>query len=124
MQPSHCRPERRVDCRYYFEQPLVFYFEQHRANHLGAGHTVELGGGGVLFQSDCPPPDGASVEVQIVWPFLMQGICSVALIIQGMVVRTDARGTAVRMRQYMFQTVDSLASECAINSGVACNLIG
>jgi hypothetical protein len=118
------RLERRVDCRYRFRQPVLFSFEQHRAARLGAGQTIELGGGGVLFQSDCPPPDGADIEVQMVWPLLMQGVCSVVLVIQGMVVRTDARGTAVRIRQYLFQTADSRASGCAIDSGVACNLIG
>ena len=77
-----------------------------------------------MFQCDCPPPDGANIELQIMWPFLVQGVCSVMLVIEGMVVRTDARGTAVRMRQWLFQTTESRAADCAIDSGAACNLIG
>ena len=123
-QPSLRRLERRLDHRYCFDQPLLFSFGQYRAARLGAGHTIELGAGGLMFQCDCPPPDGANIELQIMWPFLVQGVCSVMLVIEGMVVRTDARGTAVRMRQWLFQTTESRAADCAIDSGAACNLIG
>ena len=116
--------ERRMECRYGFEQPLIFSFNRHRNALLGAGQTIELGGGGLLFQSDWPPPDGVAIEVRMAWPFLVQGVCSVVLLIQGTVVRTDARGTAVRMQRYSFQTAETGESDWASNSGAACNLIG
>jgi len=118
------RLERRLDCRYRFEQPLRYSFEQYGYARLGAGQTVELGGGGVLFQADCPPPDGASVELRMMWPILMQDVCSVILVMHGTVIRTDARGTSVRMRQYLFQIDESVMSDAAMNSGALWNLIG
>lgn len=124
LQPFPPRLERRLDCRYGFERPLLFSFKMECNSSLGAGQTIELGGGGLLFQSDCPPPDGVAIEVQMAWPFLVQGVRSVVLLIQGTVVRTDARGTAVRMQRYLFQPGDSHAFELASRSGAACNLIG
>jgi hypothetical protein len=118
------RLERRLDCRYRFEQPLRYSFEQHGGARLGAGYTVELGGGGVLFRTDCPPPDEASIELSMMWPLLVQGVCSVVLVMYGTVVRTDARGTSVRMHRYRFQTAEPCASDFPMNSGVVCNLIG
>lgn len=124
LPPSRRSLERRVECRYRFERPLLFSFGQYRPARLEAGHTIELGAGGLLFQSDCVPPAGTAIEIQIVWPFLVQGICAVVLVIRGTVVRADARGAAVRMDYYLFQTAESLASEYPIDSGAACNLFG
>ena len=124
LKPSMRHLERRLDCRYGFDQPLLFSLRQHCTASLGAGHTIELGAGGLLFQSDCPPLDGALIQVEIIWPFLVQGVCSVVLVVDGRVVRTDARGTAVQMGQYLFQTADSRSFDCAIGSGWTCNLIG
>lgn len=124
LQPSMRRLERRVDFRYRFDQPLRSSFVQRGSACLGAGHTVELGAGGVLFLAECPPPDGSKVELQLTWPFLVQDVCAVVLVIQGTVVRNDPRGTAVRMQHFSFQTAESRAWEAAIHSGAACNLIG
>ena len=115
---------RRLEQRYRFEQPLRYVFEQRGAAQLRAGTTTEVGAGGVLFQTDCPPPDGVRVELRMTWPILVQGVCSVVLVINGTVVRTDGRGTSVRIDQYLFETMESCALESASNSAVGCNLIG
>jgi hypothetical protein len=124
LEPSMRGLERRLDCRYRFAQPLQYTFERQGAARLGSGQTVELGASGVLFHADSPPPEGARVELQMMWPFLVQGVCSVVLVIQGTVVRSDARGTALRLHHYLFQTAESRAYDCAIGSGAVCNLIG
>ncbi len=118
------RWERRLDCRYDFERPLRYSYNLNGDASQGFGHTVEAGGGGVLFHAHCPPPDGVTLELEIAWPFLVQGVCSVVLVIQGTVVRTDVRGTAFSIQQFRFQTSESRAYDSSIDSGAICSLIG
>ncbi len=118
------RLERRIDSRYRFEQPVRFACNGHCDISHGAGQIVDMGSGGVLFRSECPPPNGASLELYMKWPLLAQGVCPVILVMHGTVVRTDARGTSVRMDRYVFQTAESCAFESAMSAGDVCNLIG
>lgn len=118
------RLERRSDHRYCFGQPLWFSYLQDGGAWLGAGHSIELGAAGLLFQSDYPPPDGTRVELYLSWPLLVQDICATVLTIYGTVVRTDWRGTAVRMDRYFFQTAQSSASGALIDSGAVVSLMG
>ena len=116
--------ERRADHRYRFGQPLWFSYSHDGWARLGAGQSIELGSAGLLFQSDYPPPDGSKVELHISWPLLVQDICAAMLVIDGTVVRTDWRGTAVRMDRYLFQTIQAAASGSLIDSGAVVSVIG
>jgi len=124
MSEQFNRLGRRSDYRYRFGQPLWFSYAQDDGACLGAGQSIELGSAGLLFQSDYPPPDGIAVELHIAWPLLVQDICAAILIVHGTVVRTNWRGTAVRMDRYLFQTTQSAVSGCAIESGAIVSLMG
>ncbi len=128
LPPVMAHLERRGDERYRFGQPLQFSVHGPGSAclgaRLGAGHTIELGAGGLLVHTEHPPSDGEQVEIQITWPLPAQGVCPVVLVIQAIVVRTDARGTALRMRSYEFQMAGTRSLDASISSGVTCNLIG
>jgi len=117
------RLERRAERRYRFEQPLRYSIDGPDSAQAGVGRSVELGAAGLLFQADCPPPLGALLELQMTWPLRVQDACAVVLVIQGTVVRSDRRGTAVHMHDYQFQTAES-RYDSAINTGAWCNLTG
>lgn len=128
LPPVMAHLERRGDERYRFDQPLQFTVDApvsgYRGARLGAGHSIELGAGGLLVHTEQPPDDGEQVEIQIAWPLPAQGVCPVVLVIQAIVVRTDARGTALRMRSYEFQMAGTRSLDPSISSGATCNLIG
>ena len=60
---------------------------------LGRGRTIDIGAGGIRFLTDTLPPAGSSVELIISWPYLLQDVCQLELIAQGIIV-TAARGEA------------------------------
>jgi hypothetical protein len=96
--------DRRIDRRYVFSMSLRFSYTEHGVTKLGSGTTVDLSGGGVLFQADTPPPNGATAELRIDWPFLLQGTCPLELQIWGTIISTTERGTSLQFNRYEFRT--------------------
>ena len=72
--------------------------------HLGNGVTVELSRRSTLLISDEPPTSGAVIEVTIAWPFLLQNVCALDLIIKGRVLRISTRGMVIENQSYEFRT--------------------
>lgn len=71
----------------------------------GFGRTRNISRCGVLFETnDTLPPPSAEVEVLIQWPFLLDGVCPLRLVIRGHVVRTDGKTVAVRIKRHVFRT--------------------
>lgn len=70
----------------------------------GTGRSVDLSRGGVRFLTEDYAPDGAEAELHIHWPFLLQGVIPLELVMQGTILRTDSRGTVMRARNYAFRT--------------------
>jgi hypothetical protein len=96
--------DRRADRRYAFEMPLRFFYRSGSSQYEGRGHSKDLCGKGVRFASDDPPPRDTAVELRIEWPFLLQGVCPLELRVWGRTLRSDDRGTVVRMNRYEFCT--------------------
>lgn len=96
--------DRRSDRRYELSLQLRFHCSEWPATRIECGHTLELSRGGVRFLTESAPPDGSTVEVRIQWPFLLQGVCPLELRVGGAVLRTDSRGTVVRISKYEFRT--------------------
>jgi hypothetical protein len=71
---------------------------------FGSGHTVDLSRGAVRFVTDNPPPDGADVELRIAWPYLLQNVCPLELLVRGTTATTSERGTVLTMGDYEFRT--------------------
>jgi len=59
---------------------------------------------GVLFVADTPPPDGAEIELYLEWPFLLQGVCELEVVMKGKVLHTTARGTVAATKGHEFRT--------------------
>ena len=97
--------ERRNSRRYELELNLRFSYKL-RGGEVRHGHgvTVDVSRRGVLFLADQAPPNGAAVELRMEWPFLLQGVCGLEVIMKGRVLRTTERGTAVTTHGYEFRT--------------------
>jgi len=116
--------DRRSDRRYHFEMEMRFFYEDGGIPCEGSGRTEDLSSGGVLFLTDCPPPNGTEVELRIAWPFLLQNVCPVQLYVWGKVVRSGTDRAAVRMAKYEFRTCGSRSFDQPIGRAATCSIIG
>jgi hypothetical protein len=74
----------------------------------GAGQTVDMSSGGILFTAKEDLEPGRLIEVAVDWPARLDGGCLLQLVATGHVVRADRfedRLTiAVRIERYAFKT--------------------
>jgi len=105
--------DRRRDSRYQFEMELRFTYELSGITHFGTGCTQDLSRCAVRFTTENPPPDGALVELRIAWPFLLQNVCPLELVVRGSVA-TCERGTILTMKNYEFRTCGQRSFDQAI----------
>lgn len=96
--------DRRADRRYEFEMPLYFLSKSGWVRSEGSGRTKDLCRKGILFVPDHPPLPDTDLELRIDWPFLLQNICPLQLLVWGRVLRSDRSGTAISMKTYEFRT--------------------
>ncbi len=95
--------DRRYERRYESELSLEFSYRTGGVTQFGSGQTVDLSRSAVRFLADTPPPDGAEVELRIAWPYLLQNVCPLELVVRG-AATTGERGTILAMRSYEFRT--------------------
>jgi len=96
--------DRRSDRRYQYEMELRFSYRLGSTMRFGSGHTLDLSRGAVRFIADNPPPDNADVELRIAWPYLLQNVCPLELVVRGVTATTEDRGTVLTMSHYEFRT--------------------
>jgi len=96
--------DRRADYRYKLELNLQFSYQHGGHTFWGIGQTIELSRSGIRFATDSPPPRGEEVEVRIDWPFLLQNVSGLQLVMRGTILRSDSRGTVLGVRDYAFRT--------------------
>lgn len=98
--------DRRTERRYQHEMELRFSYKPRGdgAIEFGSGQTMDLSRGAVRFMTETPPPDGANVELRIAWPFLLQNVCPLELVVRGTTMTTKDRGTVLTMNHYEFRT--------------------
>ena len=92
---------RRYECR------LDLRFEhQDRAGAVCVGHgvTADLSSGALRFHPDQTLPTGAETEARVAWPFLLQNVCPLELVLKGTVAAVTGRGTILAIRSYEFRT--------------------
>lgn len=107
--------KRRVDQRVTRRYPISLEIEykvlrKGRVERLGLGRTLNVSSGGVLFQATDELPAGSSVELLMQWPFLLEGVCPLKLVIHGSVVRSDSKGVAIRNKHHEFRTAGARSS--------------
>jgi len=94
--------DRRASRRYAVDLQV-----QYRVSSLhegaGYGRCADMSSSGVSFVADEPPPEGAQVEMTIQWPFLLQNVCPLHLLISGRVVRSAGKRVAVETSRYEFR---------------------
>jgi hypothetical protein len=70
----------------------------------GAGHTIDMGSGGVAFFAEDELKPGATVELSISWPALLDRTCPMRLVVFGRVLRGAGRNTVCSVDRHEFRT--------------------
>jgi hypothetical protein len=97
--------DRRIGRRYELELGVRFHYTSaDRVLHVGRGVTAELSSYSVLLRTEEPPPAGVQLEMWIDWPFLLQGVCPLEVVVKGRVLQVSTRGTVVENESYEFRT--------------------
>ena len=74
-----------------------------RTEQVGVGRTVNISSRGVLFEADDAPDEG-SIEVAMNWPFLLDDVCYLKLIMRGHIVRRSDGLLAMKVAHHEFRT--------------------
>jgi hypothetical protein len=97
--------ERRGKKRFPMQRELRYKLLKDGATvESGAGHTVDLGRGGVGFAIERDLPAGGFIELSISWPVLLDDACPMRLIVFGRVVRCGGGTSACTIDKYEFRT--------------------
>jgi hypothetical protein len=97
--------ERRAAIRFAIESEVLYKILDHRAAvpESGAGKTLDISSGGVLFETVQRLRSGKRVELSVNWPAQLEGP-PLKFVAVGRVVRADETRAAMHIEQYEFRT--------------------
>jgi hypothetical protein len=112
---------RRSDQRVHRRYPIALEVEykllrKGRVERLGSGKTIDVSSGGACFESAEQLPLEGLVELVMKWPFLLEGVCPLCLVMRGRVVRSEGQRIAVQAKQHEFRTAGIRASRAVAAS--------
>lgn len=105
------------------EMDLRFSYRRDGATYVGTGLARELTNSEVRIESEQELPFSGDIQLQIKWPFLLQSVCPLELVIEGSIENCDGEQSLVLIRHYEFRTCGGHSFEPAIARGAACDLI-
>jgi len=106
-EPQEVRTDQRSRGRYPISLELQYkLFRGDEVQQTGMGRTLNISSTGVLFETQDRLPAHGQVEVSMQWPFLLQGVCGLKLVMRGRIVRSLSQHhvTAVRAESHEFRT--------------------
>ena len=123
LSESH-RNDQRLNGRYPITLELQYkLLNKGRVEYLGVGRTLNISSGGVLFEADDHLPTSGPIELAMTWPFLLEGVCSLKLVMRGRIVRCDAsaKAVAIKAEYHEFRTagVRSLKARAMASNGAS-----
>src|SRR5664279_2837530 len=102
---NHLVIERRKKARFPVNRELRYkVLEKQTVAESGMGTTINMGSGGVAFQTDQKLSPGSFIELSISWPVLLEDSCPMRLIVFGRVRRSSGLVTACTIDKYEFRT--------------------
>jgi hypothetical protein len=103
--PVENRPDQRLHRRYPITLKVEYkLINKGRVERVGTGQTINISSGGIFFEPDTPLPANGPIELVLDWPFLLDKVCGLKLVMRGRIVRRDSNGIAIEARQHEFRT--------------------
>ena len=110
--------DRRADRRYALHLDCRWkLIRRRRVLDTGAGNTIDLSSGGLLFDAGRHLPEGLNVEVSVTWPVLLHNVAPLQLVVNGRIVRARGPMVAVRSVQHEFRTAGATQQRSTEPSG-------
>ena len=123
MANSALTTEWRSRPRYQLNLELQFSFRRGQRTYHGTGRTRDLSDKVICFESDQELPRGVQLELCIAWPFPLQGMLPLEMIVHGALLRQQ-RGLAVlRLEDFEFRTLGDDSFHAHANRGALCNFL-
>ena len=101
---------RRYDQRLHQRYPINLEIDYkvlngRRVEYKGSGRTLNISSGGLLMEAHALfPATTGTIELAIRWPFRLEGICPLKLVMRGRIVRRIGTCIAVESDNYEFHT--------------------
>jgi hypothetical protein len=96
--------ERRGTSRFPLREEVRYKMLHGKVITTGAGKTLNIGSGGVLFTTEQRLPIGRLIELSVNWPARLDGTCPLKFVATGRVIRAEEDRAAVRIERYEFRT--------------------
>jgi hypothetical protein len=96
--------ERRGTSRFPLREEVRYKMLHGKVVTTGAGKTLNIGSGGVLFTTEQRLPLGRLIELSVNWPARLDGTCPLKFVATGRVIRAEEDRAAVRIERYEFRT--------------------
>lgn len=110
LQQAH-RPDQRLHRRYPIELDAEFeLLKKGRVELLGRAKTLNISSGGILLSTDDSLPIGGLIKLAVNWPFLLDGVCRLKLVVRGRIVRSDGQRIAIQTKHQEFRTASDRSS--------------
>ena len=119
----HATAEQRLsDQRLHHRYPIALDAQFRLLNEdwrkrVGRARTINMSSGGVLLATIDSLPSNCMIEVAIDWPFLLDGVCPLRLVMRGCIVRNDGNGVAVKVWHHEFRTAGVPSSRDRLSDG-------
>jgi len=91
--------------RYPLDLNIRFRSSGAESSFSGAGQVLNISSGGVLVASEHHTIFGASVEMRIEWPSLLDGRIPLQFLAVGRILRLEKTGFAASFERYQFRTM-------------------
>ena len=96
--------DRRGTSRFPLCEEVKYKLLHGKVSASGAGKTLNIGSGGVLFTTEQRLPMGRMVELSVNWPARLDGTCPLKFVAVGRIIRAENDKAAVRIERYEFRT--------------------
>lgn len=103
------------------EMELRFSWQRRGVTYFGTGHALQLTNTAVLIESDQELPMRGEIELRVNWPFLLNGVCPLELVIQGQMGTPEGTLNLISIRSYEFKTCGCHSFEPAAGRAITCD---
>ena len=108
MPIENALPERRRRWRFGIKRELRYKLVVGRTVvATGAGHTIDMGSGGVAFSTPADLRPGTLVELSISWPAMLNQTCPMRFVVFGRVLRCTGHKAVCSLDKYEFRTASA-----------------
>lgn len=123
MPVSQLKTDQRSRPRYELDLELKFSYRLGKRTYLGSGRARNFSDNVICFESDQELPGTVDLELEIAWPYSLQGLFPLDMIIRGGLLRKQQNVVALQMDSYEFRTRDDRAFHARTSRGALCDLV-